>query len=292
MQLGVLDIQHPQRALQLAPEVERLGYSRYWLGEHHGSAEQSGSPEIMTGLIAAITKRIRVGPAGVLLRYYTPYKVAQNHRLLEDIFSPRIDLGVARGIGGNAAVAELLLDGRVASTDVYEAKVRELAAMLQGSLPEGHRGHEAPCFGRTSPPSDFWVLGTTKAAALLAASVGASFAFSDYLARMTDPNVDGPAVIRAYRDAFEPRRGRSAPQWNVAIAGVAVPHEGDRPETWSLAGPPPLIGTAQQWRTCLRSYAERYESDELIIFDICEHLADRRMSYALFAEAAELTAES
>lgn len=288
MRLGVLDIQHPRWAIELAPDVERHGYSRYWLGEHHGSADQSGSPEVLTAVIAAITSHIRVGPAGVLLRYYSPFKVTQSHRLLEDLFHPRIDLGVGRGLGGSVAVAEALLDGRSFSTEIYEGKVRELAELLHGGLPEEHPMRGA-CFGRKAPLSEFWVLGTTRRAAELAASVGAAFAFSDYIARMSDPDVDGPAIVLAYRRAFEASPALSAPKWNVAIAGAAVPGDANGLATQAMAGPPPMIGTVEAWRPRLRELSERYETNELMILDLCEHFADRRLSYALFAEAAELT---
>ena len=287
MRLGVLDIQHPRWAVELAPDVERLGYSRYWLGEHHGT-DQSGSPEVLTGIIAAITRYIRVGPAGVLLRYYSPFKVAQSHRLLAEIFSPRIDLGVARGLGGDAAVAEALLDGRSTSTEIYDAKVRELAQLLQGSPPDGHPPGRAPCAEHAVSARDFWVLGTTRHAALLAASVGAAFAFSDYLARMSNPDVDGPAIVRTYRDAFAASPALPAPRWNVAIAGAAIADGADRIVTLPLAGPPPLVGTVDTWRQRLREVSERYESDELMMLDVCDVLADKRLSYSLLAEAAEL----
>lgn len=291
MRLGVLDIQHPRWALELAPLVERLGYSRYWLGEHHGRADQSGSPEVLTGVVAAITRHIRVGPAGVLLRYYSPFKVAQSYRLLEDLYYPRIDLGVARGAGGDAAVAEALLDGRPSSTEIYEGKVRELAHLLHGRLPEEHQADGATCFGRASPAREFWVLGTTRRAALLAAGVGAAFAFSDYLALMSDPECDGPAVVRAYREAFEASPGLSSPSWSVSIAGAAVPHHGDDVATLPLAGPPPPVGTVAMWRQHLTDVSERYETAELMVLDVCDRASDKTRSYALLAEAADLAVE-
>ena len=288
MRLGVLDIQHPRWAIELAPDVEHLGYSRYWLGEHHGSADASGSPEVLTAVIAAITSHMQVGPAGVLLRYYSPLKVTQNHRLLEDLYAPRIDLGVGRGAGGSAEIAHVLLDGRPTSIEIYEAKVRELAQLLHGRLPDGHPARDAPGFGRTTP-SEFWVLGATRRAALLAASVGAAFAYSDYIALMSDPDADGPAVVRAYREAFEASPALTTPRWNVAIAGAAVSGDAHRVAIQVMAGPPPLIGTVEAWRPRLRELSERYETNELMILDLCEHFADRRLSYALFAEAAELS---
>lgn len=287
MRLGVLDTQHPRWATALAPAVEHLGYARYWLGEHHGNASQSGSPEVLTGIIAAITSRIRVGPAGVLLRHYSPYKVAQSFRLLEDLFHPRVDLGLARGLGGDAAVTAALLDGR-ATDDSYEAKVRALVALL---APSSHdHVATAPCFGRTTPPAEIWVLGASMRSAIFAASVGASYGFSDYIARMTNADADGPGIVRAYRDAFVPSAFLHEPAWNVSIAGAATVGDVDALATMRISGPPPMIGTPEQWHVKLRELSEQYETDEFMLLDLCERYADRRRSFELFAEAADLAA--
>lgn len=287
MRLGVLDTGHPGWAIQLAPHVEHLGYSRYWLAEHHGHPAQSGSPEVLTGIIAAVTDTIRVGPAGVLLRYYSPYKVAQSFRLLDGLFHPRIDLGVARGAGGDDAVSSALLDGRSASLSEYEAKVASLAELLRGPAPSGRPDH-LQTFGDDLPLGEFWVLGATERTALLAARLGAAFGFSEYFARMADPEVDTGAIVRAYRTSFQPSPALHAPCWNVAITGVATARRDARVRTAPIAGPPPLIGSVREWRARLRDVAERYETDEVIVLDLCEQIADRRRSYDLMAEAADL----
>ncbi|MCE9603114.1 MAG: MsnO8 family LLM class oxidoreductase [Gemmatimonadetes bacterium] len=287
MRLGVLDTGHPRWAIELAPHVEHLGYSRYWLAEHHGHPAQSGSPEVLTGIIAAITDTIRVGPAGVLLRYYSPYKVAQSFRLLDGLFRPRIDLGVARGAGGDDAVSAALLDGRTATLSEYEAKVGSLAELLRVPSASG-RPNPLPTFGDDVPLGEFWVLGATRRTALLAARLGAAFGFSEYFARMADPEVDTAAIVRAYRTAFQPGPALRAPRWNVAITGVATARPDSGIRIAPIAGPPPLIGSVGQWRSRLRDTAERYETDEVIVLDLCDQIADRRRSYDLMAEAADL----
>ena len=110
MKLSVLD-QSPIRSggtaadalretIELAQITERLGYHRYWVAEHHGSASFAGSsPEVLISTIAAHTSRIRVGSGGVMLMHYSPLKVAENFRLLETLYPGRIDLGVGRAPG-------------------------------------------------------------------------------------------------------------------------------------------------------------------------------------------------
>ena len=70
--------------LSLAEHCERLGYSRFWLSEHHGLPTIIGSaPEMLMAAIAARTTRIRIGSAGVMLPHYSALKVAEQFRVLE-----------------------------------------------------------------------------------------------------------------------------------------------------------------------------------------------------------------
>jgi len=81
----------------LAKYCDSLGLNRFWLAEHHGSTSFAGcSPEILIPSLAAQTESIRVGSGGVMLMHYSPYKVAENFRLLESLFPNRIDLGLGR----------------------------------------------------------------------------------------------------------------------------------------------------------------------------------------------------
>lgn len=94
IQLSVLDQSpilqgsSPQEALQqtieLAKRVDQLGYKRFWMSEHHSAQSLAGStPELLTGIIAQATERIKVGTGGVLLPHYSTYKVAEIFRTLE-----------------------------------------------------------------------------------------------------------------------------------------------------------------------------------------------------------------
>ena len=92
--------------LALAEHCERLGYSRFWLSEHHGLPTIVGSaPEILMAAIAARTSTIRIGSAGVMLPHYSALKVAEQFRVLEALAPGRIDLGVGRAPGGDMRTA-------------------------------------------------------------------------------------------------------------------------------------------------------------------------------------------
>src|SRR5258708_4592852 len=82
IQLGLLDFSwvngnhSPLQALKdtvaVAQRAETLGYARYWLGEHHVEGHACGSPQILATLLAASTKRIRIGIGAMLLHYWAP----------------------------------------------------------------------------------------------------------------------------------------------------------------------------------------------------------------------------
>ena len=118
--------------LALAERAEGFGYARFWVAEHQGARSPAlGCPELLVGPAAARTRRLRVGTAGVLLRYYSPLKVAETFRCLEALHPGRIDLGVARGHADDGLGAPLL-DGRPEPADAaaYRAKVGQLLHFL------------------------------------------------------------------------------------------------------------------------------------------------------------------
>ena len=89
-----------RQTVELAGVVERLGYRRIWVAEHHNlPSVASGAPEIMIGAIAAATSRIRVGSGGVMLPNHAPLMVAERFKVLEALYPDRIDLGIGRAPG-------------------------------------------------------------------------------------------------------------------------------------------------------------------------------------------------
>lgn len=107
LSLGILDIgfcshsKDPNEIIQdtisMASIADDIGFSRYWLGEHHGINFAWRNPDIIVSLIANNTTRIIVGAAGVLINYQNPFSIATNYKLLNGIFRERIDLGLSSG---------------------------------------------------------------------------------------------------------------------------------------------------------------------------------------------------
>ncbi|HEX4895183.1 MAG TPA: LLM class flavin-dependent oxidoreductase, partial [Solimonas sp.] len=94
LRLSVLDqsvacVGRPQdesirNTVALAEHCERLGYDRFWVSEHHALPAIVGTaPEILMAAVAVRTSRIRIGSAGVMLPHYSPFKVAEQFRVLD-----------------------------------------------------------------------------------------------------------------------------------------------------------------------------------------------------------------
>ena len=119
-------------SVELAQYSDQIGLKRFWLAEHHGSNSFAGcSPEILIPRIASSTKNIRVGSGGVMLMHYSPYKVAENFRLLESMFPRRIDLGLGRAPGSDPFQAGALAYGsKTTGPEFFPTKMNDLRSFF------------------------------------------------------------------------------------------------------------------------------------------------------------------
>ena len=150
VQLSVLDqsiavADRPQaeairESVSLAEYCEELGYHRYWVSEHHNHPAIVGTaPEILIAAIASKTNRIRVGSAGVMLPHYSPFKVAEQFRVLDALAPGRIDLGLGRAPGSDGLTAFALNPNAAERPHQFPNDVMDLDAWLHGEeLQEGH----------------------------------------------------------------------------------------------------------------------------------------------------------
>src|SRR5690606_5570019 len=168
-----------RETLELARRCDALGYHRYWVSEHHSTDTIVGTaPEVLMAAIAATTKRIRIGSAGVMLPHYSALKVAEQFRVLEAIAPGRIDLGVGRAPGSDRLTALALNPDAANAVDLFPQQVRDLYCWVTGTpLPAGHpfAAVKAHPLGPTSP--DLWILGSSDYGARLAAYFGLPYAY-------------------------------------------------------------------------------------------------------------------
>ncbi|MGE7891559.1 LLM class flavin-dependent oxidoreductase [Bacillus cereus] len=210
---GSTAIQAFSHTVTLTQEVEKLGFTRFWVSEHHNSVSLAGSsPEILISHIAAKTDRIRVGSGGVMLPHYSPYKVAENFRVLEALYPNRIDLGVGRAPGGMPIATRALQEGKMVSLDQYPEQIADVAMYIHDQVPENHHyaNLKATPVIPTSP--EMWMLGSSGESAKIAANNGASFAFAQFI-----NGFGGPEVMRAYQEQYQPSFLGDKPKSIVAI---------------------------------------------------------------------------
>src|SRR5258707_360972 len=129
-------------SLDLAKLADRLGYTRYWVAEHHNlPSVASSAPDIMIGQIAALTQRMRVGSGGVMLPNHAPLMVAERFKVLEALFPGRIDLGIGRAPGTDPVTSIALRrrqDQNNAPDDDFLGRFQELILFERRGFPQGH----------------------------------------------------------------------------------------------------------------------------------------------------------
>src|SRR5688572_23274301 len=217
MRLSVLDqspvisghtpAQAVHETIRLVKAVEQLGYHRYWLAEHHSIAALADPcPGILLARIAAETTRIRVGTGGVLLPYYSPFKVAEQFRMLEALYPGRIDLGIGRAPGGDQMTALGMGEGRYPGAEKFAEQVQYLAAYLDDALPADHPFASVRAMPAGPDSPEVWLLGSSDYSGALAAQLGLRFAFAHFISAE-----GGDAVMQAYRRQYRPSRREPVP---------------------------------------------------------------------------------
>jgi luciferase family oxidoreductase group 1 len=306
-----------RESLALARHCEALGYHRYWVSEHHNSASIVGTaPEILMAAIAATTKRIRVGSAGVMLPHYAALKVAEQFRVLEAIAPGRIDLGVGRAPGSDRLTA-MALNPDPRAADDFPRQIQEMDLWLRGEeLPEGHpfRAIRAHPMGPTSP--EIWILGSSDYGAQLAAYLGYPYAYAYFFTegRGTEE------ALALYRQNYRPSARFPKEQATICVWALAADTEDEARrllmtrEHWRVgfekglrtpllspeeAAAYPytdaeraiiqrlrekaIVGTGAQVAARLRALAAKFALDEIVVNTWTHDPAARHRSYELLA---------
>src|SRR5262245_2645836 len=169
-----------RNTIAMAQACESLGYARFWLSEHHSHGSIVGTaPEVLIAAIASVTQRIRVGSAGVMLPHYSPFKVAEQFRVLEAIAPGRIDLGLGRAPGSDGRTAFALNPQANTRPAHFPADVRDLMTWLAGTpLPQGHPFAAVRAFPAGETVPEVWMLGSSDYGAQVAAHFGLPYAFA------------------------------------------------------------------------------------------------------------------
>jgi luciferase family oxidoreductase group 1 len=248
--------------------------------------------------------------------------VAETFRMLEVLYPGRIDLGVGRAPGGDGmATAALAYPRQPISSDQYPRQVFDLMGYLNNDLPAQHPFHGIRLVPEDGGVPQFWMLGSSGGSAEVAGQLGSGFV----LALFIGTHARSPAIIEAYRRAFQPSKSLQQPRAMIAVAAVCAP---TRDEAIRIAGtrsmwihqalargriidlPSPdevdrllagmsageraqyqavldhsIIGTPDECRRQIEALAAEYGTDEVSVVTVTYHYADRERSYELLAGA-------
>lgn len=182
-----------RHSLDLARHVERLGYRRFWVAEHHNMPGiASAATAVVIAHIAGGTRTIRVGAGGVMLPNHAPLVVAEQFGTLESLFPGRIDLGLGRAPGTDARTAHALRRTLATDPDAFPHDVLELLSYFQPE--DGQSIRAVPGAGLRVP---IYILGSSLFGAQVAAAMGLPFAFaSHFAAQQMIP------AVKIYRERF------------------------------------------------------------------------------------------
>ena len=217
--------------VELAMLADDLGYARFWCAEHHGLRSVANpAPEVMLARIGAATRRIRIGSGGVMLPYYSPFKLAEQFLMLEALFPNRIDLGVGRAPGGDQRTVQAVAAGEYNRGEFFPQQAEELAMLLGArmlapgipAMPDEHLARGVVLQPAVDTRPQLWMLGSSDFGGALAARLGYRFAFAQFINA-----AGGSAVARAYRSNFVARDGEPEPYCAVAVFAICADTDED-----------------------------------------------------------------
>jgi luciferase family oxidoreductase group 1 len=313
-----------RNSLDLARFADDLGFTRYWVAEHHNLPSiASSAPDIMIGQIAGATARIRVGSGGVMLPNHAPLMVAERFKVLEALFPGRIDLGIGRAPGTDPVTSYALRRRQdMSGDDDFLQRFQELILFESGAFPEGHPFRSVRAMPEDVVLPPIWLLGSSGYSAQLAAMVGAGFAFAHHFA-----DHDAVDAMLSYRDQFKPSPARATPYAILACAVVCADSDAEaerlastidlnfvrrsRGEYLPLASPEEastypyspaergliarnrarlFVGDKAKVLDRLAAMVAATKADEVMVTTMLYDHGARRRSYELLAEAFDLRA--
>ncbi len=330
--LGVLD-QSPIReggtaaqalaeTVELAKTCDRLGFTRYWLAEHHNITNFAGSaPEILIGKVASETTRIRVGAGGIMMPHYSPLKVAECFKMLETLYPGRIDLGLGRAPGTDPRTSAALQPGpKSYPVDVFPQQIDLLQKFLADDFAADHPYHGIHAMPVGPAQPDIWMLGSSPQGALYAAEFGLPYCHAHFIT----PE-ESERSVAIYRQNFKPSAQLAAPyaalgssvlaaatseqaahlakSRNLWLTRLLMGNRGSflppdavdaHPFTeaerafYETVGARSITGTGAECKAKLTALGARHGVDEFVLLTITYGFAERVHSYELIADAFKL----
>lgn len=305
-----------KNSLKLAQEVEKMGYNRFWLAEHHNMISiASTATSVLIGYIAGGTEKIRVGSGGIMLPNHSPLIVAEQFGTLGSLYPNRIDLGLGRAPGTDQLTAQAIRPDRMQAQHNFPHDIEQIqryfskensSAKVRATIAEGV---DVP----------IWILGSSTDSAHLAAAKGLPYAFASHFA----PGQLMEA-LSIYHNNFEPSSYLDKP-YTIAAINVLAADTTEEAESLStslikmflgiltnqrdyMQPPAPMtsdlrdlllnpafqrmmkysfIGEKEKVKTQTEDFLKATQVDELMVVSNMYNIDDRIKSYRYFAELME-----
>lgn len=321
---GSTPAQALENSIDLARHVDRLGYSRYWMSEHHAMETLAcTAPEVLLARMGAETRRIRIGSGGIMLPHYSAFKVAEVFRTLHALYPDRVDLGIGRAPGGGPIEALALKRERgTRMQDDFEDQVAELLAYFEHTFPAGHPFASLRVAPEVPGSPEVWMLGSSQWSSTAAAEFSLPYAFAHFFFGLGTRD-----AIETYQQKFVPSARRQKPEALAAIGVICAETKDEaeflassvrllqrrirmndrRPvaapadaieELKALGGPSPdegewpryFVGTPAEVRERLEQMARELNIREFVVNTITWDHGARLRSYELLAREFDLPA--
>lgn len=316
----------PLLSVKLAQACERWGYHRFWMAEHHNSGIFAcPCPEILIGHIASQTSRIKVGTGGVMLSHYSPYKVAEQFRMLEVLYPNRVDLGVGRAPGGDQVSSDALaFPAKASNSQAFSHQAHDLVHFLKGTMAPEHPYSKLIVTPQIDAAPSLWMLGSGSSSCEFAGTLGTGFV----LAQFIDSRTPADKIFNAYRAAFKAAGHKGSPKTMLALAVVCADTTEEAQQIAAIRayskvlahmhgirdGFPSLqetaaalkelsvpemdyfnqcmsdiiSGTGSECRTKIEALVANCQADEVTVVNVTYTFEQRLRSYELLAQAFEM----
>ncbi len=309
-----------QDTVKLAQLADELGYKRFWITEHHNvPAFACASPELMMMQLLAKTQCIRLGSGGVMLPHYSPFKVAENFRLLEAFYPMRVDLGIGNN-PGTSSVKKALNETKSYFLD-YKQSILDIRDYLTENNIEQRLDNVLAQPSITTVPQ-MWLLSTSVDSAKMAGEVGMEYTLGTFLLPNATAIQNAKASVQAYRASFKPTKLNMNPIVMTTVFTVVADNEeyasllAQALDVWLLGKKQfaefnrmPSIATAQDYQKSerdkqliaqnrarmvvgtkatvqsqLEQIIETFDADELMIVPLIPGFENRSRTIELIAE--------
>lgn len=302
-----------RKTLDLAQTVERLGYQRFWLAEHHNMPGiASAATSVVIGYVAGGTEKIRVGAGGIMLSNHAPIVIAEQFGTLESLYPGRIDLGLGRAPGTDRPATIALRRTLQSNGEEFPEQLEELRFFFQTPV-ENQKVQAVPGAGLSVP---IWLLSSSGYSAQLAGILGLPFSFAAHFS----PEYTLPS-LELYRRTFQSSEDLPKPYAMVALNVIAAETD-DEAEFLATSQyqsflnlirskpgkiPPPvenmdaiwderekalvasrtggsIIGSKETVKRKLEDFLERTKADEIMVNAMIFDHEKRLRSYEIIAE--------